>query len=161
MLVSKTGVYKLLKKFEETGSITRHPGSSRPTKITPAILAIVEECMRRDDETTAIQLQRILVDGSHPLPLKTILWSRTKLRWTFRGSAYCQLICDANKRKRLERARQHLDAALSDGFTDVLWTDECSIQMEAHRRFCCRKRGQKARPKPRYVCFHASIMYFS
>ena len=161
MLVSKTGVYKLLKKFEETGSITRRPGSGRPMKITPAILAIVEECMRRDDETTAIQLQRILVDGGHPLSLKTILRSRTKLGWTFRGSAYCQLIRDANKTKRLEWARQHLDTALSDGFTDVLWADECSIQMEAHRRFCCRKRGQQARPKPRYVCFHASIMYFS
>ena len=28
-------------------------------------------------------------------------------------------------------------------------TDECTIQLEMHRRFCCRKSGQPARPKPR------------
>ena len=81
MVVSKVGVYKLLKKFEETGSISRRPESSRQTKITPAILPIVEECMRRDDKTTAIQLQHILVDSGHLFSLKMTLWSRTKLGW--------------------------------------------------------------------------------
>ena len=47
--------------------------------------------------------------------------------------------------KRLEWAREHLE----DDFEDVLWMDETSVQLETHRRFCCRKDRQKPRRKPR------------
>uniref|UniRef100_A0A1X7V786 Tc1-like transposase DDE domain-containing protein n=1 Tax=Amphimedon queenslandica TaxID=400682 RepID=A0A1X7V786_AMPQE len=43
----------------------------------------------------------------------------------------------------------HLNESQSNGFEDVLWTDESSIQMECHRRFCYRKNGEQAKPKPR------------
>ena len=66
-------------------------GSGRPTKISVDVLRIVENCMQQDDETTAIQLQKILVENGHSISLKTILSSRQKLGWTFRGSAYCQM----------------------------------------------------------------------
>jgi hypothetical protein len=39
---------------------------------------------------------------------------------------------------------------MNEQLKDVVWTDETSIQLETHRRFCCRKRGQQARLKPRY-----------
>ena len=151
MKASKKGVSKLIKKYIETGSLGRRPGSGRPTKITPAILTIVEDQIQRYDETTAVQLQRILLDHGQPLSLRTILRSRSKLGWMFRGSAYCQLIRDSNKKKRLEWAKENLDTAQNNRFTDVVWTDECSIQMETHRRFCCPKQGTQARPKPRFV----------
>ena len=105
--------------------------------------------MQADDETTTVQLKKILVDKGHPLSLKTILASREKLGWTFRGSAYCQIIRQENKQKRLNWAREHLEEALSNQFQDVLWTDESSIMLECHRRFCCRKKGAPAKPKPR------------
>ena len=70
---------------------------------------------------------------------------RKLLGWTFRGSAYCQLIRAQNKEKRLEWAESYLH----DGFEDVVWTDETTVQLETHRRFCCRKNGQKPRYKPR------------
>jgi len=47
------------------------------------------------------------------------------------------VIRDANKQKRLDFARKYRD----DTF-DVIWTDECTVQMEGHRRFCCHKRGE-------------------
>lgn len=112
-------------------------------------MRIVEEEMQRDDETTAVQLQKILVDKGNPLSLNTILRSREKLGWTFRGSAYCQLIREANKLKRLEWAESHLQEACNNLFEDVLWTDESSIMLESHRRFCCRKKGAPPKPKPR------------
>ena len=37
-------------------------------------------------------------------------------------------------------------------FDDVIWSDECTVQMETHRRFCCRKKGEPPKPKPRYQC---------
>ena len=105
--------------------------------------------MEEDDETTAVQLQKLLAKNGYELSLHTILCSRAKLGWTFRGSAYCQLIRDGNKVKRLEWAREHLQASQSDGFSDVVWTDECSVQLETYWRHSCRRRGQLPRPKPR------------
>ena len=63
--------------------------------------------------------------------------------WTFCGSAYCQLIRQVNKEKRLEWAQKYKD----DSFADVIYTDECKVQLESPRRFCCRKKGETPRPK--------------
>ena len=147
--VKVSAVCRLIKKYKETGTIARRMGSGRPTKITPEVLRIVEEQMKKDDETTAVQLQKILVDKGHALSLKTILTSRLKLGWTFRGSAYCQVIRDANKQKRLMWATENLAEVQHNGFKDVLWTDECSVQLEQHKRFCYRKKSEPPRPKPR------------
>ena len=144
---SRVGIAKFLKKVKATGSISRTPSSGRPSKITGEMKEIVEAKMREDDETTASQLHALLVSRGHEVDLRTVLRCRTSLGWTFRGSAYCQLIREANKPKRVEWARQYSD----DGFANVVWTDECTVQLEIHRRFCCRKKGEPPRPKPRYV----------
>ena len=119
--MTKVGIWKFLKKYRETGTIARQRGSGRPCKITREVLAIVEEQMRKDDETTAVQLQRLLAKKNHPLSLKTILRFRSKLGWPFRGSAYCQLIRDANKFERLNWAKERLEDALENNFKNVLW----------------------------------------
>ena len=142
---TRIGVAKFIKKFTSTGSIERTPGSGRPSKITQEIKRIVEEKMREDDETTAIQLHALLLRLGYNISKRTILRCRSALGWTFRGSAYCQLIREANKSKRLEWAQQHRN----DEFDNVVWTDECSVQLETHKRFCCRKNGEPPRLKPR------------
>ena len=145
---SRVGIDKFLKKFSDTGCIGRRVGSGRRSKITREIKAIVDRQMALDDETTTIQLHAILTN-KHGINIsrRTILRCRISLGWTFRGSAYCQLIREANKVKRLECCQTHpySDEALND----VLFTDECTVQLESHRRFSCRKIGQQPRPKPR------------
>ena len=94
----------------------------------------------------------------HKLSLLTILRARRSLGLVFRGSAYCQIIrykfsfryiCsenvlyrrfdrEGNKVKRFEWCQEHQQ----DNFSDVIWTDESSIQLETHRRTCSRKIGQ-------------------
>ena len=49
--------------------------------------------------------------------------------WTFRGSAYCQLI--RKKAKRLEFARRHLHEEEA-AFNDVIFSDEATVQLESH-----------------------------
>ena len=146
----RQGIAKFLKRYVRTHSFARAPGSGRPTKISPAVLEIIEAQMRKDDETTALQLHRIVCEHGHHLSLSTIFRSRRLLGWTFRGSSYCQLIRGANKVKRLEWARQYA-AEAEAGFNDVIYSDETSIQLETHRRFCCRKQGEPPKNKPRYV----------
>ena len=142
---SRSGVGKFLARYSATGSICRRPGSGRRTKASDAVRETVEEEMRRDDEATATQLQAALAQRGHSLSLSTVLRCRKSLGWTYRGSAYCQLIREQNKVRRLQWARENVGYH----FEDVIFTDECSVQMEAHRRFCCRKAGEPPRNKPR------------
>jgi len=146
--VTRKGVADFEKRFLATGTIARRQGSGRKTVITEEIRQVVEEQMRRDDETTASQLHVLLTALGYQLSLRTVLRCRSLLGWTFRGSAYCQIIREENKRKRLEWCQRYKD---HDDFTDVVFTDECSVQLESHRRFSCRKRGELPKNKPRYT----------
>ena len=125
-------------------------GSGRPSKVTAEIRQIVDD---QDDETTAVQLFHLLKEKGHPLSLRTILHCRSSLGWTFRGSSYCQLIRLPNKVKRLEWAKANEKVS----FEDVVWTDESSIQLETHRRFCCRKKGEPPKNKPRYIMCNVDV----
>ena len=146
--VSRVSVWKFLSRCKETGSIRRKEGSGRPTKITQQVMALVEEQMCKDDETTAFQIHKMLNERGIDISIRTIFRCRKSLGWTFRGSAYCQLIREANKQARLEWAKQYVDEC-EDGFMDVIWSDESTIQLETHKRFCCRKKGCRPKNKPR------------
>ena len=61
---TRVGVVYFLNNFRRTGTIVRHPGSSRPSKITVEVKEIGEQQMRLDDETTATRLHRILTVAS-------------------------------------------------------------------------------------------------
>ena len=103
--------------------------------------------MRKDDETTAMQLHTLLVNRGYRVSLRTILRCRTSLGWTFRGSSYCQLIRAQDKEKRLAWAQRY-GTYKDEDFEEVIFTDECTVQLET-QRFCCRKRGEPPRPKPK------------
>ena len=141
-VVTKQSIRLFLKRFTERGTIARKPGSGLTLKLSPTILQIIESTMQ---ETTATQLQAKLAAHGCYISLITILRNRCQLGWVYRGSAYCQLIRNENKQKRLEWARANLD----NNFDDVIWSDESSIQLDCHRRYCCRKEGERPRPKPR------------
>ncbi len=116
-----------------------------PPKLSPDLQKLIELTMKLDDETTATQLQAILASQNVYVSLATIVRNRIELGWTYRGSAYCQLIRQQNKVKRLDWAQTHLQ----DQFDNVIWTDETTVQIETHKRFCYRKEGERPRPKAR------------
>lgn len=145
IVVSKQGVRQFIKHYNKYGTIARKPGSGLPPKITPALQQLIEQTMQEDDETTATQLQAKLASFGVYVSLATIVRNRVQLGWTYRGSAYCQLIRHQNKEKRLQWARTYLH----DNFDNVIWSDETTVQLETHRRHCYRKCGEKPRPKPR------------
>ena len=73
MSVSRRGIAKFVNRYRQTGSIARAPGSGRPTKVTAEVKKIVEEQMRLDNETTAVQLHVLLNSRGYQLSLRTIL----------------------------------------------------------------------------------------
>ena len=145
--VSREGIRLFLARYRARGTLMRKPGSGRPSKITERVKELVEASLRVNDETTATQLYTMLHDHGLDVSLTTIVRCREILGWTFKGSKYCQLIRVVNKTKRLEFARQHRH----DSFDDVVWTDECSVQLERHARKCWRKRKERPKNKPRYL----------
>ena len=124
--VSRVGTAKFLKYY-------RKPGSGHPSA---EMKKTVEEQMQLNDETTAHQLHQLLVSKGFTISLGAVLRCRTSLGWAFQGLAYCQLIREVNKAKRLQWAIENQDISIDD----VVWTDECTV---SHRRFCCRKVGQE------------------
>ena len=90
--VSRVGVHKLLKRYEQTGRTSRRAGSGRLTKATESVKIIVKEQMRQNDETMVKELQKLLADHGHRLSGQTVLHCWTSLGWTHRRSTYCQLI---------------------------------------------------------------------
>ena len=142
--------------YQTTGSVGRKV-SWLMSKITSRMKELVEEQMQWDDETTAYQLHQMLIENGVVISLRTVLRCLTILSWTFRGSACCQLIRDENKGKRLEWCQQNRE----DTFDNVIWTDESTVQLETHRRFCCHKEGQATKPKPWYVecIFYINVRY--
>ena len=163
--VSRQTIWRLRKHVQVHGSTSPLPKSGRPTKLTRQVLEMNEAAMQEDDETTAKELKVKLDRAGTPLSLRTILKGRKHLGWTFRGTAYCQMIRDVNKQKRLQWALANQDY----NFEDVIWSDETSVQLETHRHYCCKKKGQKPRYKPRpkhplkvcSVLFKLLIMHFS
>ena len=90
-------------------------GGGRISKIT-----IVEKQMITDDETTAVQLQRLLNDNGYDISLCSVLCCRV------RG-------VNSERRSSLRG----------------IFIGECSFQVESYRRFCCRKRREPPRNMPR------------
>ena len=137
---------KLLDRFKVRGTTHRKKGSGRHSILTGAKKLLIEEQMRADNETTAIQLHQMLKRNNVSVSLSTILRSRKALGWTFRGSAYCQLIRGANKVKRLDWAKENV----GKDFPDVIWTDECSILKWSHTAdTAVAKVGEPPKNKPR------------
>ena len=142
---SKLGVYKFLKRYQETGTLSRRPGSGQASKISAKAKHMIDQQMTKDDESTGMELQKILAKDGIVVSARTALRWRNQLGWTSKGTSYCQMIRDANKEKRLAWAREHKGL----NFEDVVYTDETTVQIEAHRRTCCYKKGQKPRYKPK------------
>ncbi len=65
-MANRMGIHKFLQKHRETSNIERRPGSGRPTKMTAPVKELVEQQLRDDDETTAVQLHVLLYAMATP-----------------------------------------------------------------------------------------------
>ena len=147
IITCRQTVWRLERHINTYGTIVPLPKCGRPTKINDEVLQRIDDAMTQDDETTAKELVTALIIRANGIHVSefTALKARRLIGWTSRGRAYCQLIRAPNREKRLRWAQENLAGT----FEDVIWSDETSVQMETHQRFCCRKKGQKPRYKPR------------
>ena len=126
------------------------PRSGRPQKLSTEAKTFVDQQMRRDDETTSNTIKKKLERHGICVSASTVRRARKQQGWTLQRIAYCQLIRDANKVKRLEFAQRVLESG--DTFNNVIFSDECSISLQAYRRTCFRMANEptKRKPKPKH-----------
>lgn len=93
--------------------------------------------MRHNDETTSNQIRKKLAKYGVVVCSSTVRRCRKKQGWTLQRTAYCQLIRDPNKAKRLEYAQRIIESG--DSFDNVIFSDECSVSLQQYRRTCYRK----------------------
>ena len=117
LLVSFASVTRIIKKLQLTGSVANLPRSGRPRKLSVEANAFIDQQMRSNDEMTSAQIQKKLAKRGVAVSSSTVRRSRKQQGWTLQRTAYCQLIRDANKVKRLEYAQRgrvfHFPCAVS------------------------------------------------
>ena len=126
--VSRGGVYKAVKRFRETGSCAPRIRNTPEKPIrTKELIKKVRERLRRnpsrstrklakDTSVSVSTMQRLLKDDLHVYPYK----------FTKR-----QLLSNATKKKRLDRAKVLIKRLVVGTWPQVLWTDEKLFTVQA------------------------------
>lgn len=146
VLVSRKSIYLLVRKYQNLGSIADMPKPPRKKLLESEHFRFIDESMESNPELTSRHKENFSV----PVSLSTVKRARQALGWGSKRSRYCALISEVNKEKRMTWC---MDRVAEDDldFTDVVWTDECSIQVESHRKIVYQKEGHPvrlaARPK--------------
>ena len=146
VVISRVSIYELLKKYKVTGTVADLPRAHLKI-LEEDHLRFIDQCMKENDELTARQLRDKLIIEWPELSLSvwTVRRARHKLGWRATRPKYCQLVREANKKKRLDWCSERL--AENDQFDNVIFTDECSVQLDSHGRLCFRKVNEPRMPK--------------
>lgn len=148
---SRTSVSSFLARYRRTGSIDDAQRSGRKSILSEENLYFIDEKMKENDELTSGEIQKLLRDERGVTVSTSTIRNvrRNKLGWKHGKARYCQLIRDRNKIKRLVFCLQAMKK--KDGFEDVIFTDETSVEIQQYTRYCFRKNGslpkRKGRPK--------------
>ena len=154
--VSKVLLFALFKKYDTTKSIKDMKRAPRPQILIEVHYRSIDKVMADNNDYTSRQLHSTLL-SEYPelsgISISTVKRARYRLGWLSKKTRYCALICEGNQEKRLEFCKQLIirnDLELAN----VIWTDECSVQMESHRKITYHRRGEPSklcgRPKHPY-----------
>ena len=138
--VSLRSLQRLWSKFQKVHTVRDLPRATRPRLLTTEMVSALENYLRNDDEMTGRKLKTKLSETFSNFPsvsLATIKRYRKECGWVCTRPHYCQLIRDANKIKRKEWCQQQLDN--DEQFENIIFTDECTVQLDHHARLCFRK----------------------
>ena len=151
---SRLSVRRFLRRFQERQSLENTPTPGRPAEqVTLEVLNFIDAEMEKNDELTAPHRRNKINEKFHcDFSESKVKRIRKKLGWVQTGTKYCQLIHEPNRVRRLEFAMKCLEDR--ESFSDVIFTDECSVHMENHAKLSFRRKWEppkmKGRPKHPY-----------
>ena len=123
--VSKMAIYLLIKKRE-------HQTKAYTLDSTGKSLLLYQQSNGREQwshtQTAALGSGLWISEG---IAISTLERARLRLGWISKKTRYCALITEQNQEKRLDFCKALIDTNDLE-FSDVIWTDECSVQLEFH-----------------------------
>ena len=149
--VTIRSLQRLCKKFRDKHTIQDLPRRSRPRKLSREMSISLDDMLKENDEVTARQIRANLCEKfpSLHVSLATVRRVRRENGWVCTRPHYCQLIREVNKIKRKEWCQQQI--ANKENFSNVIFTDECTVQLDHHGRLCFKRKNEprvlKQRPK--------------
>ncbi len=150
--VSCTSLCLLIKKYKRTGSVADNTTVRPLRKLTPIHYKFLDDCMTVNNELSITKLYVLFQDRFPAVKVShsTVKRARRELGWVCKKTRYCALISDKNQEARLAWCEKQVEDEDLE-FKDVLFTDECSIQLDSNRLVTFRKLGQpvvyRMRPK--------------
>ena len=99
--------------------------------------------MATDDELTATNLLAMLKEKYPSLNVSesTVKKAQIDLGWAAMKTRYGVMISENNQEKRVEWWKERLETG-DDDFDDIIYSDECTVQLESHRKITFYKKGQ-------------------
>lgn len=144
--ISYKTVLRTIRNYLRRGTWAYAKKTGRPAVLASRVSRIIDSQMRRDNECTALKLKRIIdaklraIGQSISVPSVNRL--RRKLGWVYSSTRYCQMIREENKPKRVAFC-----TSLKRNFAKLrylVFTDECSVQLERYKRKSFRMKDEKA-----------------
>ena len=126
--VSRSGVFKIIKRFKETGSFLPRVRNTPPRPIrTPTLIKIIKNKIKKNPKRT---VRRLALEANvSRMTIHNILKKDLKL-YPYK-MVKRQLLTEATKKKRLERAKLLLQRLRDHSQPLVLWTDEKLFTVQA------------------------------
>ena len=156
VMISKVSFFALFKKYDATKSIEYMKKEPRPQILVQLHYRFLYNIMTENNDFTSRQLHSALVSEYRELcgiSVSTVKRVRNRLGWISKKNRYCALISEGNQEKRLDYCKSLITTNDLE-FPDVIWTDECSVQLESHRKIVYHRRGEPSklcgRPKHPY-----------
>ena len=141
-------LYLLVTKYIRTNTVVDRPRSKRPRILNDQHYKAIDNALRNNDELTTRQLHSLLTHEwpSLSVSLSTVKRARHDLGWVVSSPKYCQMIRETNKEKRLAWCQKMISEG--EQFENVIFTDECSVMLETHRKRCYRRKDDPRKLKP-------------
>ena len=144
--VSTRTISNVCHKFMMKNTIAREGYGGGRCKMTDEIRDYINKNYKQNDELTARDfVSMIQQEFGVTITTDTVRRARRRLGWIKTGPRYAQLVRIVNRKKRIAFAGHVLWAR--DDFANVIFSDECTIQMEAHAKLCFRRKNSKDPPK--------------
>ena len=120
-----------------------------PKSVSNVHLRLIDTELTSNTNLTSRQLHNRLIKEFPSLivSIASVKRARRSLGWVCKKTRYCAMIRDANKEKQLEWCCERVSEG--DTFSDVIWTDECTVQLESNHAKSYHREGQPAPLNPR------------
>lgn len=115
-------------------------------KVSDSDILTVKTALSENCTMTATDIQRQLQETGTSLSKTTVHRVIKEAGYTASAPRYCQMIREVNKVKRVDFCKQLvLD---NDNFNDIVFTDECTVQLHDNKVVVYRLRNESATPIP-------------